>query len=310
MIRLLRLTLYQDLSSHRSGWPFVFRHLLAHNDENGIAFDDFVEASYSYRPLDSPMRIPWVGIFHHPPLVVSPIQRDKRNQVQRLLTRSPLWHESRQALRGAVCLSNHLAERVSQWLGVPTLSIRHPTDLEVTQWDQGAFLESPAVFQVGFFLRDTRAIFRLPMGDGKFRYYRSQPYIKWQIGRDQKLYRKRHRQEVFKTVSELPRLDDQQYDEMLSRCVVLTHLFGASANNVVVECIARNTPVLVNRLNPVIEYLGPGYPLFYNNIHEIPALLDASRILEAHTFLREMKKGFLDAASFAGQVVDFAKNLA
>jgi hypothetical protein len=91
---------------------------------------------------------------------------------------------------------------------------------------------------------------------------------------------------------------------------MLTHLFGASANNVVVECIARSAPLLVNRLEPVVEYLGQDYPLWYDHLSEIPGLLTPQRILDAHYYLEGLDKSFLEADWFACRVAQFSEQFA
>jgi hypothetical protein len=50
------------------------------------------------------------------------------------------------------------------------------------------------------------------------------------------------------SVAVIEQLPDNKYDELLSRNAVFLNLLDASASNTVVECIVRNTPILVNRL--------------------------------------------------------------
>src|SRR5436189_5340169 len=94
-------------------------------------------------------------------------------------------------------------------------------------------------------------------------------------------------------VNELVRLQDSEYDAMLSSSVCLTHLFGASANNVVVECIVRATPLVVNPLPPVVEYLGADYPLYCHvndgRLKDLHDWLTDDLLLEAHTYLKRLR---------------------
>lgn len=55
-----------------------------------------------------------------------------------------------------------------------------------------------------------------------------------------------------------------KYEELLSSSVVLLKLKGAGGCTTVIECIARNIPIVVNRLPALEEYLGKNYPLFYD----------------------------------------------
>jgi hypothetical protein len=80
----------------------------------------------------------------------------------------------------------------------------------------------------------------------------------------------------------------QEYDELLSKNIVFINLYDASANNAILECIIRNTPILVNKVGGVVEYLGPDYPLYYNNLNEIHGLLN--KVTLAHEYLKNMDK--------------------
>jgi hypothetical protein len=56
---------------------------------------------------------------------------------------------------------------------------------------------------------------------------------------------------------------------------------------VVVECLARGTPLLVNKLPAVEEYLGPDYPLYYHDLEAAAAYaVDLPRLRAAHEYLR------------------------
>lgn len=63
-------------------------------------------------------------------------------------------------------------------------------------------------------------------------------------------------------------LTDMEYDRLLSQNLVFLDLYDSSANNALVECIVRGTPVLVNPLDAVVEYLGVDYPLHFDNLAE------------------------------------------
>ena len=80
--------------------------------------------------------------------------------------------------------------------------------------------------------------------------------------------------------------------------IVFIELYDAAANNTVVECIVRNTPILVNKIPAIIDYLGHDYPLYYNNINEIPKLLTEENIFNAHQYLLNMNKDNLYISYF------------
>ena len=75
-------------------------------------------------------------------------------------------------------------------------------------------------------------------------------------------------------------------------------LYDASAVNTIIECIVRNTPIIVNKLPAVVEYLGINYPLYFKDIKNIPTLLKRDNIINAHRYLKNMDKTFLTIETF------------
>jgi hypothetical protein len=60
-------------------------------------------------------------------------------------------------------------------------------------------------------------------------------------------------------------LSDSDYDKLLSQNIVFVNLVDASAVNTLVECIARNTPIIINNHSAIVEILGSGYPLYFSD---------------------------------------------
>lgn len=287
---------------HRSGWPFVHEALSRVADGTGPLLDDFVDASFGYRPVRTAYSEPWVGIVHHPAKIESPLAADVRWQVARHLQRHRLWRYSRPNLRGVVCMAPGLAELLHKWLRVPVLLLKHPTGTART-WEPAA---RRCLWQVGFFLRDTQFVHQMPELKPWRRARTSPLALRWAAMRDAKLRRARTQ----RAVDDVPRLDAEAYDERMARGVCMTKLFGAAANNVVVECMARDTPLLVNRLPEVEWYLGQEYPLFFDSQDLDQAarnVYDEKRVLAAHEYLRDRDHSWMDADAFAAQVLDFVE---
>src|SRR5262249_1493405 len=88
-----------------------------------------------------------------------------------------------------------------------------------------------------------------------------------------------------------PRKTNDEYDDLLTKNIVFLPLFDSSANNALIECIVRNTPVVVNRLPAVEEYIGAGYPLYFDDLKHASALLgDFEAILRATKYLEQLDK--------------------
>jgi hypothetical protein len=112
------------------------------------------------------------------------------------------------------------------------------------------------------------------------------------------------------SVNIINHLSNEEYDELLSRNVVFINLHDASAVNTVIECIIRNTPIIINKTEFTVEMLGEHYPLFYNNYSdnfyetnsEVKKLLKYNNILKAHLYLK-----FLDKKKYS--IEYFVENL-
>lgn len=92
-------------------------------------------------------------------------------------------------------------------------------------------------------------------------------------------------------VEVVDRISNADYDRLLSESVVFLHLFDAPANTVVVECIVRTTPIVVNRIGSIEEYLGPDYPLYYESLEEAAEKLEnPEQIAKAVLYLRKWQR--------------------
>ena len=100
-----------------------------------------------------------------------------------------------------------------------------------------------------------------------------------------------------------------EYDKLLSTNLVFMDLYDAAANNAVVECIVRNTPIIINKIPPIVEYLGEDYPLYFNNLNEIPELLTEQNIFNAHQYLLNLNKEDLEIDFFNKKLITLLYNI-
>ena len=95
-----------------------------------------------------------------------------------------------------------------------------------------------------------------------------------------------------------------EYDVLLSENIVFAHLFDAAANNTVLECIIRNTPIIINKIQGVVDYLGEDYPLYFTDLNEVPnILLNFEKINQAHEYLLKMNKQDITITYFTNQLI-------
>ena len=121
---------------------------------------------------------------------------------------------------------------------------------------------------------------------------------------------------LINSVEIIDKLENIDYDTLLTGNIVFINLVDASAVNTVIECIVRNTPLIVNKHPAVVELLGEEYPMYYINNHdyfkmsyEIEQLLSVNKIKETTNYLRILDKTNLDINKFVKNLEDIIANL-
>lgn len=93
----------------------------------------------------------------------------------------------------------------------------------------------------------------------------------------------------YSQVEVIEQVSNQEYDRLLTENVVLINLVDASAVNTIIECIVRRTPIIINRLPAVEEYLGKDYPLYYTDLNHAADILNDLDLLKCgHEYLQKL----------------------
>lgn len=295
--RKLHLTgLTQSFGEHRNSFNYLIESLLPlHNEQGGVQFIPFIERYFVWGDDDGeaasatprPIQKPWIGMLHVPfdtPQWFEPTVSPEN------IFRTKLWESSLPYCRGIICLSEDLRQDLECWYpGIPTFSTKFPTVLDAKPFNFEAYTSRPRLIQAGDWLRRLQGIYGVTAP-----------------GHEKIMLMKGHTAEFLRreieaigdlrndTVNVLNMVSAQEYDELLGSSVVLCLLYATAANNIVAECLTRKTPMLINPLPSVIEYLGAEYPLYVTSIAEASlAVSDIGRVraayeyLEHHTALRE-----------------------
>lgn len=94
---------------------------------------------------------------------------------------------------------------------------------------------------------------------------------------------------ICNSVDIIETLSNEEYDDLLTKNIVFIKLVDASAVNTIIECIIRNTPIIVNPHPAVIELLGVDYPLYMSESETILELKEKN-IKEAYLQMKSMNK--------------------
>ncbi len=238
----------------------------------------FDELATSEEKGVTPYTEPWVGFIHNPHRMPHWFHRAESPQS---IFAKRIWRESLPHCRGLFCLSEYQAGWLRKETGRPVSALTHPAEIPEARFSMDRFLANPdrKIVQVGWWLRRLNSIHRLPVAAENplgYRKVRLVPRFFADADRYLKELMQREREETGEspladpennTVA-LSHLPDAEYDRLLAENIAFVDLHDSGANNTVVECIARATPLLVNPLPAVVEYLGEDYPLYFDDLRQ------------------------------------------
>jgi len=233
-------------------------------------------------------QFPWIGFWHNPPDVRGYVNTDDILHCPHFIMQRREFRESLKFCRGLFVFSDTMAQWVRQQVSLMGLdilvsTIYHPTERVdnslMFSFNKFVDNQNKRLLQIGTWLRDPSALFKLEKinmkktwicgdKDGIERYCKYGPkYITDKIiqVKDNMIPNTYYR---FISNVELVKLDNNEYDNILSNNIVFTRLMGSSCNNVIIECIIRAVPLLVNKLDAVVEYLGENYPFYYYSLND------------------------------------------
>ena len=267
---------------HNGGWSYALKSLNKVSGVNGVRLECFLDKNFCW--INSRKEIiqeDWVGILHNPIEAPQWYLGQVRNKQ---ITKSPLFIKSLENCKGLYVFSDHekkiLFEHINKFKQDIKINVlRHPVSKSESNWSIENFNSDKKIIHVGWWLRDIQSFYRLETNIRKIR-------IKLNNSIESKI------NQIFKlnsdSVIEIDNLDENEYDEILCNSVVFINLIDSVVNNTVLECIERNTPILINRNSSVEEYIGKDYPLFYEDISDVKNLMTESKLIEANLHLKKI----------------------
>ncbi len=265
-VRKLRLQDPTIWAHHRGGWTDAISLIQEHlHTPDGTRFVSAVEELIS---ADIVLEEPWVGFVHQVPRTNIEWYVD----LDRMLSH-PAWRRSMPYCRGLFTLSSYVRDfLITHDVPMPVAMVFYPVFPVEEKFSFDKFINNPdpKIVGIGEYLRNHQALFDLPSGQ----------YNKLLLAPSDLDFKAPKNNG---NVQVIDRLDNNAYDKLLTRNLVFLNLLDAPANTTVVECIDRNTPVLVNRLPGVVEYLGEDYPFYYNDLEEAAEKAADDALIEATT---------------------------
>lgn len=273
--RKVKVLCPSEWNHHRGGWASCVTAMKdsLHIDHGVPFYTNTILSKIDQEPL----REPWMAVLHV-------------TRLDRLEDRCdmPNWKASLPWCRGVYVLCQNTLDYVKSTFGVKTNVLVYPCEPCDTKFEMSLYHNNPQkrVVHVGHWLRKPEKIAELSTSLRKtILTCLDQEYSLPDVDTPGYLYR-------------------EEYDEMLSKNIMFLYLEDSSANTSILECIVRNTPVLVNRLPAVEEYLGKDYPLFYEDMEDASDKLNDESIYLAHQYLKSMDKERFTLSYFVNSIAN------
>ena len=265
----------------RGGWSYVLQQLRSqlYAPDGILCISALEEIIFKEEVITEP----WIGFVHQVPKSNYPWYPDVERVVKHDVFIKSLKH-----CQGLFVISNRVKSYLVKHISVPVAHVSYPVtpfpkELRFS-WEKYEAESTKTVLFIGEFMRNFQAFYDLEVPPGYKKMLLKPPDVRFN-----NLYNDKKEKVVLETnksVTLVERVANEAYDQLLSCCVVFLNLYDAAANTVVLECLGRSTPVVVNRLPGVEEYLGVNYPLFYNTLSEASAMLgNSEKLTEATHYL-------------------------
>ena len=261
------------------------------------------------------MSKPWIGIVHYPEFVKD-MNYESYESLPNILMSSS-FIESSKYCKCIITLSIFLKEYledllVKNNLNIPVKVLYHPTDFSCKTFNLRSFTmnKEKKIIQIGFWMRKMNTIYNIL----------TNKYVKYWLPGGQywkemfiKMYD--NHQEYLNDNSVIIKmyLSNEEYDKLLSKNIALIDVFNSSANNTVLECISRNTPLITTYHPAIVEYLGIDYPLYFKSSSELNDLINSDdfigKVKDAHRYLKNMNKDKFKIKYFCDSFKNILKDI-
>jgi hypothetical protein len=267
------------IAEHRSGWNYAMSGLKHLHNPEGVLLDDFIESAFAwhyhfnFKHKILPYQSPWVGLIHNPPQMPQWFG-DGKSSNQKIFARLG-WIKSLKHCKGLFTLSKYHKKHLKKQVSCPINVLFHPTETPELKFTFDAFKKNldKKIVQIGWWLRKAESIHKLQTS-----FKKAVLQIKSFWFDSMKLSEQPFERDL--AVEYIDYLPNDGYDDLLSKNIVFLDLYDSSANNAIIECIVRNTPILVSKLEPVIEYLGEDYPFYFSSLEEASSKANDLNLIE------------------------------
>ena len=295
----------KECSHQRSGWNIICQELKGINSDKGIYLDATLENSFQWKYElyefngHVPYLFPWAGFFHNPPNTPSFYEKRSKHFITGMEDNisSKQFISSIDYCVSLFTLSPYLAKSLKDRLEVPVRAIKHPIlENNVPMWNPEAAWREKELAMLGYWYRKFSNFTKLRTNFKKSFLGGRVAELKYWLNLE-KLHLNLNFNEndfMFHSPFNIPDFDDK-----LTKVVVFLDFWDTAFNTSVMDCISRNTPMIICKHEGVMDYLGKDYPLYFESLEEAEYLANNfDKIVEGHKYLENMDKSDLTLDNF------------
>lgn len=284
MRRKIKIDYFSGWGHHRFGWDKILDLLQERlGSEDGTPVIGAVEQYFNSGMM---MNDNWVGFIHWcpdiPEYVDSLYGQGPYDLKEALQNRN--FRDALHKCQGLFVFSDYLRQWLNNRLDVPIETVLYPVGDVGRYFSFDSYIKSPnpSVIMIGHWLRVFRSIFELPTKTMEKIWLRGDTTLAW----EKCIEVSGGYSPVGKTF--VPDyVNDDEFDELLCTNLGFSQFYSSSANNAVVDCLARQTPLLVNRLDAIVEYLGDDYPFYFQSLQEAAKKAESIELVyQAHQHMK------------------------
>lgn len=257
------------LKNHFYGWGYIIDVLKSRLTlkENAPVLDTWADSYHDDHQLDLLENNQWVGILHS---VTSEALAFNLNR----FFSSQVYNECGDNCILLLTTSEHSRKYCLSKTSIPVKTLLHPKPDTGHYFDLDFYLSQPILRHSGFFGRNIEKFIYFNSNIRKVIYcdrpHRAKIYLNSLKNNQSIIFRDGY-------------LQAEDYINIFTRSIGFSFYDDCSASTAILEHIMTHTPVLVNRIPPIVEYLGEDYPMYLDDLSE-----NADKLLMDRIFLQEV----------------------
>lgn len=268
-----------DPNQHFYGWGYIVNQFTKKTKlyKDGIVLDTWVDQRNDRKQLELLTNNKWIGVLHATPSKINNYFLDR-------FIYSENYRLSKDTCLSLITTSEHSKKHLESLTDSPVRVLLHPKPDTGHYFDLDYYLANPSIRHSGFYARNINN------------------FLNFKTNIDKIIYSDRENRDIIYT-SALKKnesrvfykskyLKDLNYIDLFTKSIGYSFFDDCSASNSILEHIMSHTPLVVNRIPPVEEYLGKDYPLFLDCINDDndKLLLDRNFIKNVSQYLKVISK--------------------